>query len=104
MTKIYGASDDLIEIEGEIEEEYGMGETGVSFSCSDGTSGKINYDGNWMITIKTTGSLFKKIVNGSPAEEPHTDEDAKGCSPYSDVLILNDGIEWVKISRKTFKK
>ena len=103
-TKIYGASDDLIEIEGEVSDEIGCYyATNKKITCSDGTVAKITYDGNWNITIKETGKLFDKIVLGNPAEEPHTDEDAKECSPYSDVLILKEGIEWVKIAGKTFK-
>lgn len=49
-TKIYGHSDDLIEIEGFTNDEfncYSIAETGFKFSCSDGTNGKINYNGDW---------------------------------------------------------
>jgi len=102
-TKIYGASDDLIEIEGEVSDEIGCyNDTKKNIVCSDGTRVKIDYDGNWGITVIETGSLFDKIVLGSPAEEPHTDPDAKDCSAYSDVLILKEGIEWVRIGRKIF--
>lgn len=105
MTKLYGASDDLIEVEGDINAEHGHYDPRkLSFLCSDDTRGTIQYDGNWHIIVETAGSLFKKLVVGNPAEQPHDDEDAKGCSAYSDVLVLNDGIEWVKISQKKYKK
>ena len=103
-TKIYGASDDLIEIEGAVEDEIGCYfKPKANITCSDGTTGNIAYDGNWNIIIKEKGSLFEKLVLGNPAEEPHTDEDCKGLSAYSDVLVLKEGIEWIKIGRKTFK-
>lgn len=76
----------------------------LKFSCSDGTQGKITYDGNWGIAITETGDKFNRIVLCIPDETPHTDPDAKGCSDYSDVLILNDGIDWIKVGRKTYKK
>lgn len=38
---------------------------------------------------------------GDDAE--HIFDDAIGCTSYSDVLILDEGIEWVKVARKTFK-
>ncbi len=103
-TKIYGASDDLIEIEGAINDEANHYDAkNVKITCSDGTTAVISYNGNWMITVKKTGHLFEKIVLGNPAEEPHTDEYAKGLPPYSDVLVLDKGIDWVKIGRKKFK-
>lgn len=104
-TKIYGASDDLIEVEGEIEGEIDcFNSTNRSIKCSDGTEAKIKYDGNWNITVINTGSSFNKIILGDPEEKPHTDADCKNCSPYSDVLVLDGGIEWIKIGRKTLKK
>jgi hypothetical protein len=105
-TKIYGASDDLIEIDGDCEEEANiMDAENVSISASDGTTAKISYEGNWIITVTNEGILFKKLIKGSEDDDcKHTDPDAVGLSNYSDVLVLNDGIEWVKIGRKTYKK
>lgn len=110
-TKIYGASDDLIEIEGAITDELDvlqlstweqMGER-VGFSASDGTKGKITYGfkGIWKITLEKTGNKFKALIGAVGEDEAHIG-DAAGCSPYSDVLILNEGIEWVKIGRRIF--
>jgi hypothetical protein len=104
VTRIYGGSDDLIEIDGEVSDEFGCyNNQKQNISCSDGTRAKIDYDGNWNITVIETGSLFKQIVCGNPAEEPHEYPDAKDCPGYSDVLILNEGIEWVRIGRKIFR-
>lgn len=103
-TKIYGASDDLIEIEGAINDELGCYyKKRTHITCSDGTQAVISYDGNWNIKVKETGILFDKIITSNPNEEPHTDIDAKECSAYSDVLVLKDGVEWIKLGNKTYK-
>jgi hypothetical protein len=102
ITRIYGASDDLIEIDGAINEEidcYSTAEKGLKITCSDGTTGKISYDGEWKIKLKHTGDKFLAHAF-VPAFGEHSDE-AKGCTTYSDVLVL-ENIEWVKIGRKTF--
>lgn len=107
-TIIYGASDDLIEIAGAWVDEHGcynVAPEGLSIKCSDGTTAKIQYDGNWNITLKDKGPLFEKLVLGNPAEDPHTDPDCKAeqVSAYSDALIFRDALSWVKIGRTTFK-
>jgi len=106
-TKIYGVSDDLIEIEGEISDEVGCyGHTRpINISVSDGTTATIVYDGEWKIKVKTEGGKFIKVVDsvGDDSDVDHTDEDANGCSTYSDVLVFDDGIEWIKIGRKILK-
>jgi hypothetical protein len=93
-TKIYGYSDDLIEIEGEIvNDEHGeYGTDKFAITCSDGTKAKITYDGDWHIVVTKEGLLFDKV-------KPRGSHDAD----YSDVLWLKDGIEWVKIGRKKYK-
>lgn len=97
-TIFYGASDDLIEIEGAISEEVDYNEI-VNFKFSDGTIGTIDYDGDWNIDVTTEGGLFDKLIRGSD-EIPHTDEEAANCPSYSDVLVLKEGIEWVQINGK----
>lgn len=99
ITKIYGASDDLIEIDGAISEEVNVYEK-VSFSASDGTKGKISYGNDgWRIELIEIGKCKKIEAVGE--DSVHTG-DAEGCSSYSDVLIFEE-IDWVKIGRKTFK-
>ena len=64
MSKItvYGASDDLIEIEGDISEEfnypYNADDKGVLLAFSDGTLARIKYDsgGMWRITPHARGT------------------------------------------------
>lgn len=109
-TKIYGASDDLIEIEGAIEDETGNDGSnsngyGTSVKASDGTQATIAYtkDGEWKITMIVEGNKFLGKVNSVGDDAEHIFPDAIGCSSYSDVLVLDEGIEWVKIGRKKFK-
>ena len=93
-TRIYGASDDLIEFEGDVRGEvdcYGTdkeGAQGVLVICSDGTILEVKYGKGgaaiWGVVVLSTGSLLTGV-------EPCTDEDA---SPYSDVAEFADGLKW----------
>jgi len=101
-TRIYGASDDLIQMDGGISDEIGVfdiAQTGVKFNCSDGTYGTITYNGEWLITVEQEGLGFVKLISGND-EIAHTDTDALGCASYSDVLIMN--IDWIKVNGKKY--
>lgn len=93
-TRIYGASDDLIEFDGEYRGEVGASgtddrEKGALVICSDGTVAEVKYGkggrGIWAITLLQKGTLFQGI-------DPCTDEDA---DVYSDVLALASGVKWI---------
>jgi len=102
-TKIYGGSDDLIEIKGDINEEignYGTDErnSGNLLAFSDGTILDVKYGkpqgGIWAITLLSRGELFDRIVVC----------DNEDADIYSDVAHLKDGIthvfsapEWIRI-------
>lgn len=104
-TKIYGASDDLIEIEGEICEEYDCIDfESAKVKASDGTSAKLTFNGEWKFTEVDAGSKLSKHIKAVGEDLKHGEEDAIGCTSYSDVLVFDDGLEWIKIGRKTFKK
>jgi hypothetical protein len=87
MTKIYGASDDLLEFEGDIYGEvgyYGSSEDDpIKVSISDGTELNVYYadSGLWRIKVLNQGSHFESLVE---AVNPDSDE-------YSDVLTLKSG-------------
>jgi len=103
-TKIYGASDDLIEIEGAISDEANhYAAKNVSIKASDGTQAKIRYNGEWKIKVDVEGEKFLGLINSVGDDAKHIFPDAEGCSPYSDVLVLDEGIEWVKVGRQIFK-
>jgi len=96
-TKIYGASDDLIEFESDRKQDIG-GEVGcygtdnkdkgVLIICSDGTLLEVKYGkaemGIWGITLLNQGHLFEKI-------DLCMDENA---NPYSDVAHFKHGLKW----------
>lgn len=104
ITKIYGASDDLVEIDGAVCEEHDCYDhkRPIKITCSDGTIGTIFYGGEWKIKMEYCGTKFLKLIESVGDDGTHENE-AKNCTSYSDVLILNDGIEWVKIGSKTYK-
>lgn len=93
MTKVYGASDDLVEFDGDFRGEircYGTDdrEHGVLVMMSDGTVLEVKYGKDdkaiWGVRLLRKGSLFIGI-------ELCVDEDAK---PYSDVATFKHGIKW----------
>ncbi len=89
-TKVYGASDDLIEVEGDVNGEVAcIGMYGVLLAFSDGTILKAKYGkdcggGIWEITVLGPGGLFER-------HEPCYDEDAE---VYSDVVHFRDGLKY----------
>lgn len=96
---IYGASDDLVEIEGDLREEVGAYDTDLKFYMSDGTFGSINYtdEGVWRIKILTYGIADIKITN--PTEE-EIEEDTN----YTDKAVFSGPIEWIVFGDGTLLK
>lgn len=93
MTRIYGASDDLVEFDGDFTGEVGCYGTddrdkGVLVIVSDGSILEVKYgkggDGIWEVKLLKQGSLFEKI-------SPCTSEDD---DPYSDVAYFREGVTW----------
>lgn len=84
---IYGSSDDLIEVEGAIREEFYLESEGTSYiGFSDGTVLSIEYTdkGIWRIYREHTGSaLFEKT------------EAIDSESEYSDRVTLTGDIRWI---------
>lgn len=92
-TEVYGASDDLIEFEGDVYGEVGAygtddREQGVLIVCSDGTLLEVKYgkagQAIWGITCLKAGELFNRI-------DPCDDEDA---DRYSDTAYFNSGLKY----------
>lgn len=104
---LYGASDDLIILEGKIDEEIdalSSASSGVSFECSDGTKGTIQHDGDWKIKATHVGTAFVSVL---PVAKDFADEvvrsvKSSNAPEYSDILVLSP-VNWIKIGRKTFK-
>lgn len=98
MKTIYisGASDDLIEIDGDIREEFNHYDEGSPFylTFSDGTVLSINYnnDGFWRINRLTIGSAEYSKHEGMDEE-----------NDYSDIVTLKGDIKWA-VGGKNFVK
>jgi hypothetical protein len=107
ITRIYGASDDLIEIDGQISDEvdaYSASDEPIKFKTSQGTKGTFFYDGEWRVLITVEGPDFVKVVKSVGDDNVHTEENTKNVSPYSDVVILEGDLKWVKVKDKKYKK
>jgi hypothetical protein len=103
--KLYGYSDDLIVIDGAKSDEHDcLGhEKPINISASDGTKSTIFYNdmGEWEIKVKNQGGSLLNKIERVGENHIHTN-DASGCPGYSDVLIFNDSINWIKIGRKNY--
>jgi hypothetical protein len=85
---IYGASDDLIVIEGDFSEEFSAAyEADTWLVFGDGTILVVRYDDNgvWRITRKSDGRAAMTKI-----EAPTDDEDN-----YSDRVTLTGDLHWV---------
>ncbi len=93
---IYGASDDLIEVDGEVRDEFSAwhdsdaGEY-VPITVSDGTRAAVRFDedGVWRIAILTAGT-------GNPRVDVHPLDEEDDAGRYTDVLTIDGPITWVR--------
>jgi len=89
-TKIFGASDDLIEFRGDVHGEVEASKGLVI--CSDGTVLSIEYGKGelavWQVVPIRHGELFRNI-------DQCFDEDA---DPYSDVAHFYGGLKWAYVA------
>lgn len=87
---MYGASDDLVELRGDMDEELGAYDVVRKFVMSEGTSGTIEYtkDGVWRINILKNASVIVNIVH--PTEE-EIEEDTN----YTDMATFSGQVEWI---------
>ena len=92
---IYGASDDLIEVEGDISEEFSsLGDDKNLLAFSDGTLLEVTYTqaGIWRINTLTlcVGTTYEK--DEATADEGKRED---GTPAYSDRVTLTGFIAWV---------
>ena len=104
-TRIWGASDDLLEIDGALIEDEVNEPFPYKIKCSDGTIASFNYnsEGNWECTIEAEGKSFIRLVKAVGDDNEHTDIAVNGCSSYSDVLLVREPIDWVKVNKKYYR-
>lgn len=92
MITVYGASDDLIELEGHITEEFGLPSGDDYFlATSNGVILRITYDGDWNIKVKNnpSGLGIQHYPAGSEQAMEYSGRD------YSDVVVIQGDIQWV---------
>lgn len=100
MTKVYGASDDLVEIEGSTykEDEIGCYEHDVRIRFLDGTVIRVGYpkDGLavWWIEVERQGTAKHKLTICE-------DEDAK---IYSDVFEIDSEIKSHSVIKQKYER
>lgn len=88
-TIVTGASDDLIEIDGELQEEFNAYEcSNETMAFSDGTLLRVDYaeDGIWRFKPIYKGDLFEKVINGSISDDTN------------DEVYFKDGLKWCVFS------
>jgi hypothetical protein len=94
--KLYGASDDLIELDGDIDDEFYIGDgadeggEGGCVGLSDGTVLGVIYDhdGVWRFTIKKNGTSEVQITGNDPDDKNN----------YSDTVTITGPIKWAMYS------
>lgn len=107
--RVYGASDDLVEIEGYINDEIPSYDCGKMVKASDGTVARISYAKDntdcWRIKVIKHGNQFLKHISAvsEDGDVKHTDVDSGDAPSYSDVLVFKDGVEWIRCGGKEFK-
>jgi hypothetical protein len=103
--RIYGASDDLLEIDGALIEDEVNESMPYKIKCSDGTEAIFEYntEGIWECKNLIEGRQFMRVVKSLGDEVEHTDLSAIGCSSYSDVLLVREPLAWIKINKKYFR-
>ena len=90
-TVVTGASDDLIEISGELDEEFNAYDcSDGTMTFSDGTMLTVEYDNNgiWRFKPDFKGNLFEKIENGSVEEDTN------------DEVYFGNGLKWCAFSEE----
>ena len=93
-TVVYGASDDLIEIEGHLSEEFGAYDSDPRYlAFANGVVVKIHYDndGIWRV-VPVSGSDRVEVVFARGDEEPRDDDGVPG---YSDKAVIANAGSWV---------
>ena len=95
---IYGASDDLIEIDGDLREEFncwlGLPDNHAYLAVSDGSLFRVRYDedGIWRFTPILIGSAIVDIKMGVD-DRRHSDT----------VMMTGDDLTWVALAAEVKK-
>lgn len=87
---IYGASDDLIEIEGDLSEEFSLGSDAGRLALGDGTILDFRCDtfGVWR---------FTRAVKGAGTAYHHDEDPGDDENRYSDRVTLTGDLRWIAL-------
>lgn len=103
--RIYGASDDLLEIDGAlIEDEVNVIDKPFHIKCADGTIATFTYDdnGEWKCNVKAKGINFIEVIS-SVGDDGEHEGNAIDCTSYSDVLVIREPLQWIKVNNKYYR-
>jgi hypothetical protein len=91
---LWGSSDDLIELSGDLIEEYYAPEEEFKVLFSDGTIINGRYDGDWNYHVHNSGKtlICKRFRAGTKEAMKYCEHD------YSDVIAIDGNFEWVAIA------
>lgn len=98
-TVIYGASDDLIEVAGDLSEEFTANyDKPTAVRLSNGVTLTFEYtdDGVWRIE-QAAGPIAAVEIFGERGEDtpgPRDDED--GCPNYSMKAVVDEPLSWIR--------
>ena len=96
-TTIYGASDDLIEIEGDISEEfaaYDLDEDAV-IGASNGVLLRVRYDDDGVWRLAPIRGADRVTITVAPVDDDDN---------YSDRVVITDPVEWVVLGTEHARK
>ncbi len=88
MIKIYGASDDLLEVEGDINEEFSVNcDEHIYLGVSDGSLFSVKYDENgiWRINLLRAGLAGYLRKDGDYSKDTN------------DIVTMNGKVDWVVV-------
>lgn len=93
--KIYGASDDLIEVEGDFEDEWGAGHDDAGYvELSTGDVFFVRYEDDGVWRVKHHVVSGKVEVRNDPCP-PLNEEGENDDDRYTDECVVHGDIEWV---------
>lgn len=101
MIRIYGASDDLIEVEGDISEEFNhYSDDPALLGFSDGTMLRVTYDndGIWRFTPVLTGRA--RLVHVIQTLDDPDDGYSDSVYLYDEELPEDQKIRWVLLGEQ----
>lgn len=86
---VYGASDDLVEVDGDVSVEFSPRDENCSLMFGDGTVLDVRYMlGVWRVTQRTAGHAVFSKVEAPPADEAN----------YSDRVTLEGDLRWLVVA------